>query len=247
MLYKKSITFSVLLVIMHQSFGAQNIVNMAILRNQQRLIHPQGHQVPYENIIAQEYNRIRGGINHYVSIDAIMDQSLRGKSLDQKTLIIDDLKALRQSIAVAGQHAQQAGRRMWQWGYIWKDNSITIDTLSQLESDVSAQLARFEWESQSDMTKFLLYSSKYLATGVVAITALYLSQSYLLDKDAYKDNKKYGLFDLLGAPTAAGFDVIKNTTKAVLSGISYSLESLDKGAKFINRLLSDKGVDPEKE
>lgn len=214
----------------------------------QRFAHNEADQpIPaqYETIIAQEYNNIRGA-NKYRSMHAIMDQTLRGKSSEQRTQILADLAALQQAIRAARVQAEHDGKRMWQWGYIWKDNSITIDTLNQYETDIAEQLADYQWQSKSDLVKLAYFSSKYLAVGVLSIAALYASQSYILEKEGYRNNKKYGLFDMLAAPTVKSFNTVKSGTKAFLKSISYTLESLDAFAKYTSNLLSDAPEQEEK-
>ncbi len=206
-----------------------------------RFAHNQADQpIPaqYENIMIQEYNNIRGA-NKYRSMHAIMNQTLRGKSSEQRTQILADLAALQQAIRAARIQAESDGKRMWQWGYIWKDNSITIDTLNQYENDIAEQLADYQWQSKSDLVKLAYFSSKYLAVGILSIAALYASQSYILEKEGYQSNKKYGLFDMLAAPTVTSFNALKSGTKALLKSISYTLESLDSFTKYTNDLLSD--------
>src|SRR3989338_1092431 len=96
--------------------------------------------VPYENVIELEYNRMRGGVEKYTTIHDIMNQTLRGKSVEQKNQIIADLKSLKHAVHAALEQAKHDGKRMWYWGYIWKDNEPAIQTLAQYGYDVTDKL-----------------------------------------------------------------------------------------------------------
>lgn len=178
--------------------------------------------VPYENVIAREYNRIHGTRDRYSSIDKIMNQSLRGKSIEQKNLIIADLRSLKHAIYTAKEQAKYDGTRMWYFLYLYKDNEIAIDTLAQYNNDVAEKLAKLEWESCSDLHRASWYFSKYAATFIAGIVAVWASQGYLhkpnfKNKDGNLEyltkNDQHDLFELLIAPAYASKDLATRIIK----------------------------------
>ena len=185
--------------------------------------------IPYENVIAREYNRMRGGIDRYSSMHAIMNQALRGKSTEQKNQIIADLKSLKHAVHAALEQAKHDGKRMWYWGYIWKDNEPAIQTLAQYGYDINDRLADAEMQLQSDLVRLFWYISGITGGALVGITALYLSQHYL-SKENYAREGQHGLVEMLAAPAAAGLDVAAIGTKYLLAGIVLGAEGLKKAA-----------------
>ncbi len=173
--------------------------------------------IPYENVIAREYNRMRGG-NHYSSIQSIISQQFRGKSTEQKNQILADLRALKQAIHMAWSQAEHDGKRVWQWGYIWKDNNATIQSLREHEDDVTIRLQELEWESQSDVIKFLWVSGKYISIALASIMSLYLTQNYL-SQEYYAEHKMHGPIEMILAPAYGGLEVAKYSSKIALKGI----------------------------
>lgn len=174
--------------------------------------------IPYEAVIAREYNRMRGG-HHYTSIQTIVSQQFRGKSTEQKNQILADLRALKQAIHMAWSQAEHDGKRVWKWGYLWKDNNATIQSLREHEDDVAARLQELEWESQSDFMKLLWISGKYLSVAIAGIMSLYLTQGYL-SKEYYAEHKFHGPIEMLLAPAYGGLDIAKYSGKVTLQTIA---------------------------
>jgi len=205
------------------------------------------NMVPYENVIAREYNRMRGATDRYSSIDRIMNQSLRGKSTEQKNQIIADLRSLKHAIYAATEQAKYDGTRMWYWLYLYKDNEIAIDTLTQYNNDVAEKLAELEWESRSDLHRASWYMSKYVATFIAGIVAVWASQGYLYKPNfKNKDGKQeflakedqHGLFDLLIAPAYAGKDLATTGAKKTLEGIVYTSNKFADAAKWMESFFN---------
>ena len=189
-----------------------------------------GHEpVPYENIIAREYNRIHGHAGRYSSIHNIMNQTLRGKSIEQKNQIIADLRSLKHAVNAAYQQAKHDGQRMWYWGYIWKDNEPTIQTLAQYEYDISDKIANYEMQIQSDLVKLFWYVSGVTGGALLGITALYLSQHYL-SKESYIRDGHHGLAEMITAPTLAGLDAAAVGAKSLLALIAAGTDGLKSAA-----------------
>ena len=189
-----------------------------------------GHEpVPYENVIAREYNRMRGGADRYSSIHAIMNQTLRGRSVEQKNQMIADLKSLKHAVDAALEQAKHDGQRMWYWGYIWKDNEPAIQTLAQYGYDITNKLADCEMQLQSDIVKLFWYTSGVTSGALLGITALYLSQHYL-SKERFMRDSNHGLFEMLAAPTLAGLDVAAIGAKSLLALIISGTEGLKNAA-----------------
>lgn len=189
-----------------------------------------GHEpVPYENVIAREYNRMRGGADRYSSIHAIMNQTLRGKSVEQKNQMIADLRSLKHAVDAALDQAKHDGQRMWYWGYIWKDNEPAIQTLAQYGYDITNKLAECEMQLQSDIVKLFWYTSGVTGGALLGITALYLSQHYL-SKESFMRDGHHGLMEMLAAPTLAGLDVAAVGAKNLLALIVAGTEGLKNAA-----------------
>ncbi|MDP3788131.1 MAG: hypothetical protein Q8Q60_02290 [Candidatus Chromulinivorax sp.] len=192
--------------------------------------------IPYESLIAKEYNAIRSGANRYSSFDTIMNQSLRGKSVEQKSKIVADLKALKFAIHTAYNKAEHDGKSLWYYGYIWKDNNPAIQSLLELESEVAYKIKATEMELQSDITRFLLYITPF-ASGILAgITLLWLAQSNL-SYDYYVENKQHGLLEMFQAPTIDALKATGAAIKVLLMGASKAAEgvkySADTGASLL--------------
>lgn len=190
----------------------------------------QHHVVPYENVIAREYNRLRGGVNHYTSINEIISQTLRGKSSQQKINIITDLRALKYAIQLALAEAESDGKRMWYSAYLWKDNNPTIEILSQYEDDVSEKISEFEFAAQPDYIRALIYSAKILTYITIGMGLSYLSQGYL-DKKHYAEHGQHGPIEMFYAPLQGGYDIAKQTGTSTLNAIKYAV-------KYSNDFLS---------
>ncbi|MGZ6254809.1 MAG: hypothetical protein ACXWL5_02395 [Candidatus Chromulinivorax sp.] len=182
--------------------------------------------IPYENVIAREYNRLRGNQAAYTSIDQIVNQGLRGKSTEQKNQILTDLRSLKHAIATARDQAKNDGKRMWYWFYLWKDNEIVIDTLTQLENDVNEKLTALEWESQPDYVKGLWYTTKYLSVALLSIVVLSYSQKHI-DKTDYDPEKGFSTLNLIKAPFYQGAETTVQSIKLILEGLSESGRFLD--------------------
>ena len=195
--------------------------------------------VPYENVIEREYNRSRGNLGKYTSIHEIMNQTLRGKSIEQKNQIIADLKSLKHAVHAAHEQAYHDGKRMWYWGYIWKDNEPAIETLAQYGYDISDKLSDFEWESQTDFTKLLWYTTKYTSIGAVGIITLWASQYKLSTQ-----TQPHGIVEMLSAPALAGYDAAKIAAKYTLSGITLSFGAVAYGADYLKKLFPETDAAP---
>lgn len=156
----------------------------------------------YGNIIAHEYNKMRKGVNRYSSMHAIMTQSLRGKSPERRVEILTDLRTLKEAVHIARNYAIYNGTKLWYTLYLSRDNQPLIDMLTQYENDVTDRLRKLTWESQSDMTKVLWYSSKYsailLAGIAIGMGSLYISQGYLPDR-----KPPYSFIEILSTPAYA--------------------------------------------
>lgn len=209
--------------------------------------------VPYENVIAREYNRMRGAADRYTSIDKIMNQSLRGKSTEQKNQIIADLRSLKHAIYAAQAQAKYDGSRMWYWFYIWKDNEIAIDTLAQYHNDVSKKLAEFEWQSNSDLFRAGWHASKYAAAFLAGIIAVWASQGYLYHPNHVDENGKpkylekedfHGLVEMVTAPAYAGADVAGITIKKTVASLVYVAEKLVDAAKWTESCMTKTDAQP---
>ena len=158
--------------------------------------------LPYENVIATEYNRMRNE-DQYVSMDAIMNKSLRGKSVEGKNQIIADLKSLKQAVHAAVAQAEHDGKRRWDWFYLWKDNNAAIQILMEHEDDISAKLYQFERDSQSDLVRGLRYIAGFSLGAVSSIVALYFTQGHL-SKENYLKDGHHGIAEMLTAPAMGG-------------------------------------------
>jgi hypothetical protein len=187
--------------------------------------------IPYENVIEREYNRMRGGAAPYNSIQAIISQNLRGKSIEQKNQIIADLRALKQAIHAAWSQAEHDGKRIWQWGYIWKDNNAAIQSLAEHEDDVTLRLQALAWESQSDFIKLLWISSKYIGIAITGIATLYLTQGYL-SQEYYQEHGSHGIAEMLLAPAHGGIDALATGTHYTVRGIKYGSAYLAAAAQY---------------
>jgi hypothetical protein len=164
--------------------------------------------VYYENRILREFNRTVG--SHYRLIEEIIDQSSRYKSIGEKNNIINHLRILKELVHRNLEEAKNNGKRMWYLGYIWKDNEPAIQILTQYEYDISGKLIELEWSIQTDLTKVLWYSSKYMAIYIATIIALWGSQEYLSGKP------NNDLHEMLLAPGYKAIDIVKAITKYVL-------------------------------
>ena len=202
----------------------------------------QEEAIPYENVIAREYNRMRGDLDRYTSMDAIMNQTLRGKSVEGKNQIIADLKSLKQAVHAATAQAEHDGKRRWDWFYIWKDNNASIQALMQHEDDITAKLYQFERDSQSDAVRALRYISGFSLGAVSSIIALYFTQSYLSKENYFKDGK-HGMFEMLSAPIMGGLYIASIAAKYALEGLKKSSEGLsttaDYGARALSKMLTE--------
>ncbi len=192
--------------------------------------------IPYESLIAKEYNAIRSGANRYSSFDTIMNQTLRGKSVEQKSKIVADLRALKFAIHTAYNKAEHDGKSLWYYFYIWKDNNPAIQSLLELESEVDYKIKSTEIELKSDISRFMAYISPF-ASGVLAgIVLLWLAQGNL-SYDYYVENKRHSLLDMLQAPTVEVIKASGAAIKIVLMGTSKAAEgikySADAGANLL--------------
>lgn len=185
--------------------------------------------VPYEKYIAKEYNRIRAGADKYSSFHEIMNQTLRGKSIEQKNKIIADLKALKSAVNAAYNQAELDGRSLWYYFYIWKDNNPAIQALIQLEYDVADKIASSQLEMQPDYIRALRYISGFATGALVALTALYFSQNYLSHENYLRD-KQHGFFEIMAAPASAGLDVATEGMRYLLAGVVSAANGLKTAA-----------------
>lgn len=161
--------------------------------------HAADHTVPYESIIAREYNRMQGGTRVYTTIEAILEQSVRGKTSAEKNQIMVDLLTLQHALTFALSQAENDGKRLWYWGYFWKDTNAAIEILKDYKADVAQKIADIEWQSSSDWYKFFWISLKYSTFFVAGVMSIYLSQHYL-NYQHYVDTHQHGLGELLFAP-----------------------------------------------
>ena len=195
--------------------------------------------IPYENVIAREYNRMRGGSGQYTSIEDIISQNLRGKSIEQKNQIISDLRGLKQAVHAAWSQAEHDGKRVWQWGYIWKDNNAAIQSLREHEDDVTQRLQALAWESQPDIVKLLWISSKYVSIAIAGIASLYLTQGYL-SSEYYLEHKKHGPMEMLLAPAYGGLDAVGIGAKYTVRGLKYGSQYLVAAAQYAEKFFEPK-------
>ncbi len=159
----------------------------------------------YEKIIAREFNRTKERTSRYSSVQEIVNRPFQGLSTQQKNNLLTDLEILKNSIAVALHQAEEDGARVWYYLYIWKDNEIVMSILNQYYSDVDKKIAECQWLSHPDFVRGAWSASKYTATVVVTIIALWASQNYL-SKEYHLKNGSHGLFEMLKAPFAATQD-----------------------------------------
>jgi len=160
---------------------------------------------PYENLIASEYNRMRAGVNWYRSMGYIIYKPSRGITIDERNENIGDLQTLKLAVQVAIQKAENEGKPLWYYAYIWKDTSPAIDTLKQYIEDIDEKLAEYAQQSQSDVEKFARYAKPYVIGAVMAITALWLSQGYFLKEG----QEPHGFFEMHAAPVAGAYNATK--------------------------------------
>lgn len=185
--------------------------------------------VPYEKYIAKEYNRIRAGADKYSSFHEIMNQGLRGKSIEQKNKIIADLKALKSAVNAAYNQAELDGKSLWYYFYIWKDNNPAIQALIQYEYDVDYKIATSQMEMQPDIIRALRYVSGFATGALVALTALYFSQHYLSHEN-YVQNKHHGFIEIMAAPASAGLDIATEGMRYLLAGVVSAASGLKNAA-----------------
>jgi hypothetical protein len=173
---------------------------------------------PYENLIASEYNRMRAGINWYRSMGSIIYKPSRGLTIDERNENIADLQALKLAVQTAIQKAENEGRPLWYYAYIWKDTSPAIDTLRQYIEDIDDKLAEYAQQSQSDLEKFARYAKPYVIGAVVAITALWLSQGFYLREG----EQPHGFFEMHAAPVVGAFNATKYVAAQALAAGAYT-------------------------
>lgn len=166
--------------------------------------------IPYEKFVAAEYNRIRHGADRYVSYNAIMNQNLRGKSMEQKRKILANLQGLEVALGKAYLQADQDGKRLWYYFYIWKDNNPIIQSLIQYQDDVINKIRETQDDMQSDAMKLFRYISPYISGAIAGITLLWLTQGNL-SYEHYVEHKNHGLIEMLAAPIQSSIQhTIKN-------------------------------------
>ncbi len=182
--------------------------------------------IPYESLIAQEFNRMRG-TGKYSSVDDILNQNLRGKSVEQKSKIIADLKVLESAVHKAYLQAEHDGKGLWYYGYIWKDNNPSIQSLIQLEADITYKIKNSEVEIKTDIEKLIRYMTPFTAGVIAGITLLWLAQGNL-SYDYYVQNKQHGLLEMFQAPT---IEVLKASTLAI-KGMLLGAGKVAEGVKY---------------
>ena len=184
---------------------------------------------PYENLIATEYNRMRGNINWYRSMGGIIYKPSRGITVDERNENIADLQTLKLAVQAAIRKAETEGRPLWYYAYIWKDTSPAIDTLRQYIEDIDDKLAEYALQSQSDVEKFARYAKPYVIGAVVAITALWLSQGYYLREG----EQPHGFFEMQAAPVIGAFNATKYVAGQGLAAGIYAAGGIKNAADYL--------------
>ena len=147
--------------------------------------------IPYENIIAREFNRIHPRAHRYTSVQHIIGQSYYAKPISRQHEAIEDLTALEQALIIARDHADRNGKKAWYYFYIWNNNEPEILILNEYIADVSHRIDELQLQLQPDYVKAIRYSSPYLLTILGTMIMIYSSQSSLFN---YYFDAKTGLY-----------------------------------------------------
>lgn len=224
----KKLIFIGLFSVLASSMPAE--YKLQIVENNKKNSYTSSNSFPYENVIAQEFNRLRGGDQRFSSVEEILNQNLRGKSIEQKNKIIADLKVLKSAVHSAYLQAEHDGKNLWYYLYIWKDNNAIIQSLMQLEYDVDARIADCEGEVKTDVEKFIRYITPFAAGMLTGITLLYLAQGNL-DYNYYVEHKHHGLLEMFQAPTLEAIKAGALGVKGALMLTGKAAEGIKYGAE----------------
>jgi hypothetical protein len=157
-----------------------------------------------ERLIAQEYNKITHNNPAYISIPYLLQQTLDGKSIQERYQIIHSLKNLDLAVNRALFIIRSSGKSLWYWAYIIKDNQSKIDLLVEISQAIRKKINTYTWENKSDLTKLSWYITSNLGVAALGILALYASKAYLPDNKNIKD---LALHEMLLAPIFASYDL----------------------------------------